>query len=80
MKSDIPPSTNVFTYFDAMSNEWVTTFTVRHSCKPENPTPLNSSVLSKAVSQLQQKSTTNELNWLGKNYQLPTLSPQNILL
>ena len=73
MKPNTPPATTTVSYFDAVANEWVTTFTVRHKTEtiellkgyqPEYLTPIDKAIKDVAES-------TSKLK-------LPTLNQKNL--
>jgi hypothetical protein len=69
MTNHQPPTTNVATHFDSFTNEWVTTFTVRHKAAPVG------SVVVDPLKDITLLNTNNlKLNPLPSDLKLPTVN------
>ena len=74
MTPSIPPTTSTLSYFDVMSNEWVTTFTIRHKLNSEQNT--NNAAFSTLMENLNKSAA--EINLLCPKFELPTLNQKDI--
>lgn len=73
MKQTHPPAITTVTHFDQLTNEWVTTFTVRHkiesidlfkSYQPEYLTPIDKAIKGMAD--------------ISSNFKLPTINQKDL--
>jgi hypothetical protein len=68
MTNPQPPTTNAATHFDSLTNEWVTTFTVRHKANSAQS----------ATDSLSYLNLLGSLNNLHSDVTLPTLNQKDL--
>lgn len=78
MKSTIPPTTSTLSYFDIITNEWVTTFTIRHKVASEAKPEDNSTIPGLDALMESLKKSALEMELTCPKFELPVLIQKDI--